>query len=508
MSSSTDEPSRRHLPFAIIAVSIVAGLIITALFGWWMMTYNALRGEIAAIAEAGEPLKLHQLDDFYPIPDGRNAADIYMRANDVLTRPEQVPVPDELEAELDAIRHRLAAERAREQLRIEGLEVEGHDTNQIIEKAGLPLPSVTLADMLPDEDLARIRDLAADRYAHLSEPQRSAPAAWVTANSDVVDLALEAVAIEAARYPVNYSGGPLPTQPHISTLSYFRRLLMLRAKLALEAGEPDDLVESVIAAIAVARSMNDVPCELHIVYQDHIISATAQVLRAALHRGVPLSESHLAAWQNALSQVGREDQLTRALIQNRATMYAALDEAQVDRRFGTDLWRWATATNVRERTELLVYYRRLIAASRKPPHERITTVRATAQAHLGEAEKWPDAVLHGLNLDVIFKANAALARRHLAMTTLALERYRLAHDRLPDTLDTLVPDYLANVLTDPFDGKPLRYEAEEAGFTIYSIGPNLTDEGETRADQADEGDVVFRVIYGESAGRTGRGTSG
>lgn len=59
-----------------------------------------------------------------------------------------------------------------------------------------------------------------------------------------------------------------------------------------------------------------------------------------------------------------------------------------------------------------------------------------------------------------------------AIAALAAERYRLAHEKWPDSLEALVPDYLPKVPTDPYDGKPLRLSKREDGLLIHSVGPS------------------------------------
>ena len=72
-----------------------------------------------------------------------------------------------------------------------------------------------------------------------------------------------------------------------------------------------------------------------------------------------------------------------------------------------------------------------------------------------------------------------------ACAGLAAERYRLQHDRWPETLADLVAEgMLDEVPTDPYDGKPLCYRTTRDGIVIYSVGPN----GEGRGDALD-GDV-------------------
>ena len=60
---------------------------------------------------------------------------------------------------------------------------------------------------------------------------------------------------------------------------------------------------------------------------------------------------------------------------------------------------------------------------------------------------------------------------------LAVQRYRLAADTLPDKLADLVPAYLEAVPKDPFDGNDLRYKKLEPGFVVYSVGEDLSDDG-------------------------------
>jgi hypothetical protein len=69
----------------------------------------------------------------------------------------------------------------------------------------------------------------------------------------------------------------------------------------------------------------------------------------------------------------------------------------------------------------------------------------------------------------------------------ALERYRLAHNRLPDTLNSLVPQFLASVPRDVIDGQLLRYRRTAADqFVLYSIGWNERDDGGQIAWKKDE----------------------
>lgn len=67
--------------------------------------------------------------------------------------------------------------------------------------------------------------------------------------------------------------------------------------------------------------------------------------------------------------------------------------------------------------------------------------------------------------------------RDRGLVAVALERYRLAHGAYPVGLGDLVPEYLAAVPRDLFDGGTLRYRLEDGVPRVWSVGSNRTDEG-------------------------------
>lgn len=91
-----------------------------------------------------------------------------------------------------------------------------------------------------------------------------------------------------------------------------------------------------------------------------------------------------------------------------------------------------------------------------------------------------------------------LAYMRAARAALAIERWRLKHDgHPPDSLSELVPDFLPSVPIDPFADAPLHYKRTGLGYTIYSIGPDFTDDGgkemTANVKESDHYDIVFSV---------------
>jgi hypothetical protein len=82
-----------------------------------------------------------------------------------------------------------------------------------------------------------------------------------------------------------------------------------------------------------------------------------------------------------------------------------------------------------------------------------------------------------------------------AETALAVERFRLAHKHWPRTLTELCPALLPSVPLDPYTGAPLRYARRDDGVAIYSVGPDLEDDGGEILRYRPQGnyDIGFRL---------------
>jgi len=79
-----------------------------------------------------------------------------------------------------------------------------------------------------------------------------------------------------------------------------------------------------------------------------------------------------------------------------------------------------------------------------------------------------------------------------ALVACALERYRLLHHEYPETLDALVPPFLAQVPRDLIGGQPLHYRrADDGKFILYSIGWSGHDGGGVPGKTDVEGDWVW-----------------
>ena len=85
---------------------------------------------------------------------------------------------------------------------------------------------------------------------------------------------------------------------------------------------------------------------------------------------------------------------------------------------------------------------------------------------------------YGQGFGLLRRAAEAETLRRLAVTALALQRFRLFRGNYPEALDELVPALLPQRPIDFMDGKPLRYRPTDGNhFVLYSVGLDCIDDG-------------------------------
>ena len=98
------------------------------------------------------------------------------------------------------------------------------------------------------------------------------------------------------------------------------------------------------------------------------------------------------------------------------------------------------------------------------------------------AHRSPFTILAIITLPNYMRATQSMARNQTkanqTLIVCALERYRLAHGGYPESLDALVPQFIAKLPHDIIGGQPLKYRrADDGQFLLYSVGWNEKDDG-------------------------------
>jgi hypothetical protein len=124
-------------------------------------------------------------------------------------------------------------------------------------------------------------------------------------------------------------------------------------------------------------------------------------------------------------------------------------------------------------------------------------------AHVGEESAKRYRTISGMVLanyaGVASRENEGIACQRLAMTALAIEQFRNQYERLPEKLAELVPQFLSREPEDPFAGNTLQYRRNSAGYVVYSVGRDSSDDGglekSNKKESADKQsyDITFAV---------------
>lgn len=80
----------------------------------------------------------------------------------------------------------------------------------------------------------------------------------------------------------------------------------------------------------------------------------------------------------------------------------------------------------------------------------------------------------------------------LAVLGYSLAAYRADKGKYPDKLADLAPAYIKTIPKDSFTDKDLAYKKAGKGFVLYSLGPNMKDDGGIEG-YGDHGDIVLHV---------------
>jgi hypothetical protein len=453
MADETDKPQRRQRPLTLWRV--LGGLLLLAMAGLLGMRWHwraEFHRQIAAIRAAGYPVTPQELDAWYPWPaSGNNAAYWITGAAACYCR-----LPQE----------------------------EGTRLDRIIRSGEGPDPT----EPIPDDDKALLEQYIWDNFQALKTLH-------------------DASTIAECRFPVELSKGPSTEMPHIADVRDGARLLCLAAVLRAEQGDASGAARAVEAAVQITRSLEQEPVMIsHLVYAGMSVRA-AVALERALNQ-VEFSSEQLTRLYRVFVGIRMDDGLVRALAGHRCASLTVFENPQaLDRSYFERLppvavleVYGALGLAAREGTIFLAHMNECLRVAQLPAFRRPPALRALEAYDRRRGR----ALLLGLadtgyaprviQLEMKYAAQIELAR-----TSLAVQRFRRACARLPETLDPLVPDYLAAIPQDPFDGAPLRYQRLERSFMVYSVGEDGRDDGgktEPRRGKKKQGesfDLVFRV---------------
>lgn len=269
-----------------------------------------------------------------------------------------------------------------------------------------------------------------------------------------------------------------------SGLLQLSRLLAARTIDRALDGDDEAAVRAAIVSLTVRRAITGG------------FPSASMPVDAVLSRGRP-NDASLSAWAAALRQAEDPDSVSRTVEAARARQIANVwryyygpspdaPQHQTLPRRGVLPWLWRPWFSRQFASDLREWAEVVDVARRSPPQ------RAPVIAEL-EAKRREAGPRHGLvsgrwfmgmpesgAWSVLLGAarSDTLAYDRAAQAAIAIERFRRAHDeRLPATLEVLVPQFVDAVPLDPFTEQPVRYRQRGSGYVVYSVGPDLKDDG-------------------------------
>jgi hypothetical protein len=442
-------PVRRIVYLALVLVLVIGiGFYLSVRVQW----SRRIDRQIKAMREAGLPTNPMELNRWYRLPGGvvENAANYYLSAFAYVVEPNE------------------------------------EDANQVPLAGTGELPGRT--EPLPDQT-------------------KEAIVRFVAANKQALDLLNEAATIPACRYPVDFNAGP--QQVLLPWLSEMRRavfLLSCDALLHTEERQSALTGRSIESALCLARSLLAEPVVVSQLVRMGIQSKALSTLERVISRDeLPLEQ--IIAIDLVLTRGEEPNALRRALVGQCLVdgeifehpplgLFLQSDEVSIPGPIRLGLYQ-GVGLSIRDKAEYLETIGATLKALELPEAQRLTAIRAveTQSGHIPRSH----LLLHDLmpSLSGFCEMELrSLAQIRAAQTALAIERYRLKVGRPPEGLDSLVPEYLATIPTDPFTGQSLKYRELARGYVVYSVGKDLSDDGgKEKPPRKDEGpyDVTFIV---------------
>jgi hypothetical protein len=317
----------------------------------------------------------------------------------------------------------------------------------------------------------------------------------------------------SVRYPVVYDlNDPWAILiPHLAKIKGWCVRLQLRASAELAAGQNEGAFDDVTLMLYLADSLKNEPFLISYLVRLACLHVATQVIWEGLAQHA-WSDAQLQTLQNRLQQYDVIADLKRSLTAERAAGILTVELirkkglgylvkiggpggatpkdsflANLAGRFVPGGWYYQEQYNYCRLAQLQFDGAFDTSQRTVSPHQiRINT--SAVRQELPE-QPWGKLFLHHKSIaalmsssvpNIPLKTAEAETVVDQAALACALERYRLANGRFPESLDALAPRFISPLPHDVINGQPLRYRRTDDGqFILYSVGWNEKDDGGT-----------------------------
>lgn len=347
--------------------------------------------------------------------------------------------------------------------------------------------------------------------AAAANSQLEAAEAFLAKHDAVVQATLAAAREEGeCRLPTIFElGGMTGGSMHLMQSQSLARLMSLRVRVSAQRGNTDAAIESIEATLAAGRALEHQLTVAEYMYRRDLVRRALKDVEFLLSRA-ELTDEQLDRLERIVKSFDTQRSLTTALLGERGVAYRQRFHSPSPLAMPPPL-PTATAADPMAGSELtraadclffLEIIEQQIEASRQPLPQALQTANQIHEQSfplkgsegLPKALRYPETLRHlPMGSAGIYGRGRLEARRELVLAAIAAERYRLAHGEYPANWESLTPEFLASVPSDPIDGQPLRLVEEQGGLMLYSIGADGVDDGGQDPREMDHPDIVVRV---------------
>jgi hypothetical protein len=362
---------------------------------------------------------------------------------------------------------------------------------------------------------SRVFDISPAHNRPLAGEDRQLAFAFVATNKDVLEAVANAVATGHARYPVDLSAGYATLLPHLADLKTCAQIADFNTRKALEAGDVVEATRSCDVILKLAHTLDDEPVLISQLVRTAIVRIAVRNLECQLCAR-QLSEAEINHWLPAFAEVQRTNQMTTALIGERAMVIQAFrsdvfknwptpesDEKVVKKpRNASGIERaliFASGFFERDLNFTLETMASAIDYSRKPAPEDFAadTVFRRKGAEASRKLYLLSSMLLPAYSRVIMRHETEMASLELAQAALRIEKALLLQGHIPQDAEEAANSN--GWPMDPFAGEPIKYKRTTKGYVLYSLGSDKIDddakEEPYRPKPTDRWDITFFVEH-------------
>ena len=309
-------------------------------------------------------------------------------------------------------------------------------------------------------------------------------------------------------FPVNWQDGPNALFRHMGRFREATRIVATQALLSANEGHIDEAIDWFEVALRMSEHAASEP-HLRAQLVSYAMQGIIFIRVREFLSSAEIAPSTASRCEGYLRQIDLNKRFTNAMVGERASMDQTLDMMYhepdafseylsfvgQDATVSTPLYfSWLCRPLHRlDRLIFLEYMDKHIQFSNLPYRE----AKAKVESEQADLDKLPafqgvlTKAFGPLLWDRSFqKRDRAVANIALCRVVLALKAYKYERGVYPATLKQLQETLNWQLPEDPFSGQDFVYCCQDEGFRLYSLGPDLDDDGGTYTSY-DDGDIIW-----------------